>query len=421
MSWSLVPFSDVMAINRRPYLLGPTEDADLVGMRWYGLGPFHRETKPAHRIQKKSHYTVRHGDVVYNKLFAWKGTFGIVPEDLNGMFVSDKFPTYELDTERVFPPYLSYYFRFPKLWVAAERLSKGSAAISKLTLNPPQFLELPLLLPPIEEQKKIAETLHSATTRLTEMWSMRSRPSLLLFGRSMSVAQEGRLLFHSYLTNFQTTLADSLERLEDILVGSLRSGPSFPVSAEGGGVAVAMPSSVGSYRFNEDKISYGVYDYSVPDKDLLQVGDILFSRGNKTDHVGTCAVYPGQEEPTTYANLFMRIRVDTERYLPQFVHYWLMTPLVRRHVRKNTTGTSPTVQKINSNGAKSIPFPVGISKDEQSAWVERLTKVRELCDQIETCAVDVASKLELLPHLVVNQTFAGKWHELMGSQTITVN
>jgi len=118
--------------------LAPDHDANLVGMRWYGGGPFHRELKPAQKIQKKSHFVIKSGDVIYNKLFAWKGAFGVVPSKLDGMFVSDKFPTYEIDSEKADARYLAWYFRHHDLWEQARRKSKGSAAISKLTLNPPQ-------------------------------------------------------------------------------------------------------------------------------------------------------------------------------------------------------------------------------------------------------------------------------------------
>src|SRR5947209_8650936 len=95
--WPTIPFSDCLKPNRRPYTLGPTEDANLVGMRLYGFGPFHREFKLATKIQKKTHFVIRANDVIYNKLFAWKGTFGIIAPELDNMFVSDKFPTYDLD------------------------------------------------------------------------------------------------------------------------------------------------------------------------------------------------------------------------------------------------------------------------------------------------------------------------------------
>src|SRR5580704_3498665 len=137
-SWPIVPFGDFLRPDSRPYELGSDEDANLVGMRWYGEGPFHRELKPALKIGKKSHFVIRGGDVIYNKLFAWKGSFGVVPEELDGMFVSDKFPTYQLDRSRVDERYLKWYFRYPPLWEEARKMSIGSAAISKLTLNPPK-------------------------------------------------------------------------------------------------------------------------------------------------------------------------------------------------------------------------------------------------------------------------------------------
>lgn len=168
MSWRSVKFGDVLVPNRRPYELGPAEDADLVGMRWYGFGPFHRERKPAIRIQKKSHFVIRSGDIIYNKLFAWKGAFGIVTDDLDGMLVSDKFPTYELDEHQVHKSYLRWYFRCPLLWAEARRRSKGSAALSKFTLNPPKFLELPLPLPKLSQQRELAEKIAGLMTLTDE-------------------------------------------------------------------------------------------------------------------------------------------------------------------------------------------------------------------------------------------------------------
>jgi hypothetical protein len=47
-----VRFGDVLRPNLRPRTLAFDQDANLVGMRWYGLGPFHRELKPAEKIQK---------------------------------------------------------------------------------------------------------------------------------------------------------------------------------------------------------------------------------------------------------------------------------------------------------------------------------------------------------------------------------
>lgn len=196
--WPSAHFGQVMRPNSRPYLLGPDEDANLVGMRLYGGGPFHRELKPAMQIAKKSHFVVRSGDVIYNKLFAWKGAFGIVPHALDGMFVSDKFPTYELDRSKVEPGFLHWYFRCPPLWEQALAMSTGSAALSKLTLNPPKFLLLTMPLPPLDEQRRIVARIDELAAHITEARTLRQQ-----------VAQEAEALFFSSLRQVRQLLLDS--------------------------------------------------------------------------------------------------------------------------------------------------------------------------------------------------------------------
>ncbi len=141
-SWRLARFDELLTKVERKITIDNSVIYNCVGVRWYGMGAFLRERLLGMNISRKQQWIVRRGDVVYNKLFAWKGAFAIADDSVDGCIVSDKFPTYELDTELAEPRFLAHYFRTPGIAQQALDLSKGAAAISKLTLNPPQFWDL---------------------------------------------------------------------------------------------------------------------------------------------------------------------------------------------------------------------------------------------------------------------------------------
>lgn len=145
---------------------------------------------------------------------------------------------------------------------------------------------------------------------------------------------------------------------------------------------VVMPSATTGYRFRPDSVEYAIGDPEISDKDLLEEGDILFPRGNKLDQVGNTGIYRGKPKDATYANLFMRFRVNKDEILPEFLHYWLMTRKARKHVESKTKGTSPSIQKINSDGVRSIPVPEPPSLQVQREWVQKLERLRSLTDRI---------------------------------------
>lgn len=148
-------FRDLLKRVERPLMVVDGEEYDCVGVRWWGRGAFIRETKPGEQIAKKKQYTIRSGDIVYNKLFAWRGAFAIADETVDGCIVSDKFPTYRLVSGIIVPEYLGVLFQSPGLAARSADKSTGMASVSKFTLNPPRFWELSIPVPSIDEQLEI--------------------------------------------------------------------------------------------------------------------------------------------------------------------------------------------------------------------------------------------------------------------------
>jgi len=148
-----VCFGEIFEQVKRPIDLPDIGEHPLVGVHLHGKGAFLRERKPGLLIKKKRHYLLQEGDIIYNKLFAWRGTYALVGKDLHGFFVSDKYPTYRISRNDVLPEFIEIVFRSPRLARVAESKSVGSAALSKFTLNPSKFLELTCFIPPLQDQK----------------------------------------------------------------------------------------------------------------------------------------------------------------------------------------------------------------------------------------------------------------------------
>lgn len=339
--WPMVKFGEVLTPNRRPYLLGDDEDANLVGMRLYALGPFHRELKPAGQIRKKSHFVIREGDVIYNKLFAWKGTFGIVPPELDGMFVSDKFPTYALDDTRVDPSYLRWYFRYPEIWEQARRLSTGSAALSKLTLNPPRFLDLTMPIPPIEEQRRVVEKLN----RLSK-----SAHSVLACSR-----HNGGMVEHLW----SATLASAFPETADTTLGdfaAVQSGYAFKsewFEADGirlvrnvnighGTVTWGQQACIAQGRRHE----FGRFE--------LELGDILVSLDRPIISTGVKVARIRQVDlPSLLLQRVGRIQMRAPELDPDYLYLWLRSS---RFVNAIDPGRSNGVPHISPKDIERLPF-----------------------------------------------------------------
>lgn len=362
--WRQFKFSEFLTPNSRPYMLGSMEDANLLGVRWYGEGPFHRELKPAIKIAKKSHFLIRAGDVIYNKLFAWKGTFGLVPQSLDGMFASDKFPTYDLNRNKVSERFLSWYFRYPPLWELAREKSTGSAAVSKLTLNPPKFLELSLSAPAdVSTQEAIADRLDEDARRINEIRTLKASAETEL--RALSVAITSKVL--------ADIPADG--HLGSVLIGKPRNGWSPKCDNSEDGVPVLSLSAVTGFHYKPSAIKRTSLHTDPNAHYWLVPNDLLMSRSNTPDLVGHAAIYTGNPQPCIYPDLLMRLQVDEAQALKRFIWYWLQTKQTRAFIESKAKGTSPTMKKISQTIVCAIPYPKNLSVELQREKICQLDNI----------------------------------------------
>jgi type I restriction enzyme S subunit len=361
-------------------------------MRLYGLGPFHRELKLASKIQKKSHFVIRKNDVIYNKLFAWKGTFGIVSGELDGMFVSDKFPTYELNEKLVDRDFLRWYFRYPPLWEQARQMSIGSAALSKLTLNPPKFMELTIPLPPLSEQRRIvakiellaakideATPLKQESTSLTSLLT-KSSSSQVFHGKECSVGEVSNVtkLAGFEYTKYFTNAGPGPIRV--VRAGNVRNS-GLDLSN-----AMTIPSEVSN---------------ALP-RSQLQAGDVVMTFiGAKIGDVTHILSAHGRLHcGPNVARITPSAALDTE-----YLERMLQAPYVQDQILEITKSTAQPSLSMKTIRELRVLLP---SREEQRRIVAYLDGLQAKVDQVKRLQAESAAELDALLPAILDRAFKGE-------------
>lgn len=194
----------------------------------------------------------------------------------------------------------------------------------------------------------------------------------------------------------------------DIITFKPRSGPSFSTSPNGQGIPVLMPSSVTGFGVDLSKVEYGLGNEKINPKDFLEPGDIIIARGNKPEQVGNAGVVPDQARGWVCANLLMKLRVDLERVDPHFFVWWFRSSYMRDVVKRNLSGTNPSIQKINQRKILSFPFPVQIPLAEQRRIVAHLEAVQDKVRALKAAQAQTDEELQRLERSILDKAFRGE-------------
>ncbi len=395
--WRLARFGELLRRIERKVVIDDSTTYACVGVRWYGLGAFVRQDLLGLNIARKQHWVVKAGDILYNKLFAWKGAFAIADESVENCIVSDKFPTYAVNSELLDPSYLRYYFRAPQLANQAQNLSKGGAAISKLTLNPPQFWDLVIPMPPrLDDQRRIVARVTELEVKTDEARALRRRATA-----------ETQALVASFINQrLQGVRLDA--RLGDVLVEKPRNGWSARCDNVETGAPVLTLGAIRGYRYRETEFKRTSEPTSPHAHYWLREGDLLITRSNTAELVGHAAIYNGSPSPCIYPDLMMRLVIDERHAEKRFVHFWLMSPIVRAYINRVAKGTSPTMKKISQTVVMNIPFPSSLSVSEQRRFVAHISDLQTSANTLTHLQTDTSFELATLFHAILTRAFSGE-------------
>lgn len=156
--WVQYRVVDVLKRVSKPVKLMADQIYQEIGIRSHGKGKFDKKPVTGMSIGGKRVFWVEPNCFVVNIVFAWEQAVARTYERDIGKIASHRFPMYAPRKGKADVDFITYFFKTPRGKYLLGVASPGGAGRNK-TLGQKEFDRLPLCLPSIKEQERIAEIL----------------------------------------------------------------------------------------------------------------------------------------------------------------------------------------------------------------------------------------------------------------------
>jgi type I restriction enzyme S subunit len=159
--WQRVPLGEVLTQVSDPVEVEPGGEYAHFGIYSFAKGLFKKAPLLGADIKATKLYRVHEGQFIYGRLNAYEGAFAVINAEYDGCHVSNEFPAFDCDKERVLPEFLLAYFSTPAVWEALKRRVTGiggGAGNRRIRLKEAILLSDEIWLPPMDWQRKIKST-----------------------------------------------------------------------------------------------------------------------------------------------------------------------------------------------------------------------------------------------------------------------
>jgi type I restriction enzyme S subunit len=263
--------------------------------------------------------------------------------------------------------YISHFFQSANYWA---QVTKGARGVAQPGVNATTLKALEIPLPPLAEQRRIAEVLDRAEAlrakrraALAQLDTLTQALFLDLFGDADENQNRWPLRpVSDYVAEFQGGKSIEAESDENIVTRN----------------RVLKVSAVTGMKFLAHESKPVPDSYEPPPEHFARPGDLLFSRANTTELVGAVAYVditpPNVLLPDKLWRFVWRKPVMVE---PLFVWALFQTPPLRREIGRRATGTSGSMKNISQEkvfGISTILPPL----DLQHAFARRVAAMEKL-------------------------------------------
>jgi len=255
------------------------------------------------------------------------------------------------------------------------------------------LLNMPVALPPLKEQERIATTLNE------QIAAVEKARAASQFQRSIASSLCRRHLLSTFAEVTKST------PITYPLYEVAQLQPSKSISTVGEAtVEVVTTACLTEAGFDR----YGVKTAQMAAKDapdcVLSPGEILVARSNTPELVGRTAMFPGDDKPIVASDLTIRIRVG-DKLLSEFLAGYLSYLYLSKYWIERAGGASGTMKKITRTQIEALPIPI-LPIDEQKRIAARTREVVGTASNILRAIDENVAAISALPSALLRRAFS---------------
>lgn len=164
--WEVVRIQDILERIDNPVEVKADEEYTQIGIRSHGKGIFYKEPVTGKELGNKRVFWVEPDCFVVNIVFAWERAVARTRKSDKGKIASHRFPMYKVKTNKADLNFICTFFKTQRGNEIMQFASPGGAGRNR-TLGQDRFLKSMIMLPPVDEQKKIDDIIACCDSRIS--------------------------------------------------------------------------------------------------------------------------------------------------------------------------------------------------------------------------------------------------------------
>lgn len=305
----------VLRLERKPVRVDPSLEYPNLGLYSFGKGVFPKPPISGAATSAPTLYRVKAGQFIYSRLFAFEGAFAVVPSEMDGWFVSNEYPTFDVDESKVLAEFLRLAICRRATWEELAGMTVGMGH-RRQRLHPDAFLAFEMDLPPLEEQHRIVGAV-GAADGLARAAIVEAQAA-----RALAAALHGELSDGPDWRRVKLGDVAGLD-LQQVSVAPDQEYSIAGVLIAGGGL-FWRPAIKGS-------------ETNYPRLNQLRADQLVYRK--LTAWEGPITVVPTEFDGACVSPEFPTFTLDQSQLLPEFMRFLCERPSFHTEMRARATGT----------------------------------------------------------------------------------